>query len=245
MNPLLTAFLMEYGPMPNMMMPGDPDSNNYLDIRNESHVQDQGTVRVDHNFSNGDTVFGRYSIGTENGFSPSSGMTATTEDLPGFGANFDNRSQQSVISWNHIFSTNKVNTASFAFSRLSMDRTSQNDSANDIVSELGIQGVGFGGKGAWGSPWFAAQGYTGIGDTFAATPMHAWDTMYEFRDTYAWQRGRHGIKFGGDFHWYTWPMWGFFQNRGFYNTQTATPLNPALMMAAAPASPVFCSACQP
>src|SRR5258706_895083 len=125
MNPLLTAFLMKYVPMPNMMMmPGDPDSNNYLDIRNESHVQDQGTVRVDHNFSNGDTVFGRYSIGTENGFSPSSGMTATTEDLPGFGANFDNRSQQSVISWNHIFSTNKVNTGSFAVSRLSMDRTS-------------------------------------------------------------------------------------------------------------------------
>ena len=21
---------------------------------------------------------------------------------------------------------------------------------------------------------------------------------------------------GGDFHWYTWPMWGFFQNRGYY-----------------------------
>ncbi|HEU0368850.1 MAG TPA: hypothetical protein VFR42_06560, partial [Candidatus Acidoferrum sp.] len=28
--------------------------------------------------------------------------------------------------------------------------------------------------------------------------------------------GRHSIKLGGDFHWYTWPMWGFFQNRGYY-----------------------------
>ena len=216
-NPLLTAFLLKYVPQPNMMMnPGAADSNNYLDVRNETHVQDQGTLRVDHNFSSGDTVFGRYSIGTENGFSPSSGVTATTEDLPGFGANFDNRSQQAVISWNHIFAPNQVNTGSFAVSRLSMDRTSQNDGVNDIVSALGIQGVGFGGPGAWGAPWFAPQGYTGIGDTFAATPMHAWDTMYEFRDSYAWQRGRHGIKFGGDFHWYTWPMWGFFQNRGYY-----------------------------
>src|SRR6266852_5354285 len=217
MNPLLTAFLLKYVPQPNMtMMAGSPDSNNYLDVRNEIHVQDQGTVRVDHNFANDDTIFGRYSIGTENGFSPSSGVTATTEDLPGFGANFDNRSQQAVISWNHIFAPNKVNTGSFAVSRLSMDRTSQNDGVNNIVGALGIQGVGFGGPNAWGSPWFAAQGYTGIGDTFAATPMHAWDTMYEFRDTYAWQHGRHGIKFGGDFHWYTWPMWGFFQNRGYY-----------------------------
>jgi hypothetical protein len=220
MNPLLTAFLQKYVPMPNMMMAGTADSNNYLDVRNEKHIQDQGTVRVDHDFSNGDTLFGRYTIGTENGFSPSSGVTATTENLPGFGATFDNRSQQAVISWNHIFATNKVNTASFAVSRLSMDRTSQNNGVNDIVSALGIQGVGFGGPGAWGAPWFAPQGYTGIGDTFAATPMHAWDTMYEFRDTYAWQHGRHGIKFGGDFHWYTWPMWGFFQNRGYYQFTT-------------------------
>jgi hypothetical protein len=216
-NPLLEAYLMQYVPMPNMMMmAGASDSNNYLDIRNEAHVQDQGTMRIDHNFSSGDTLFGRYTIGQENGFSPSSGMTSTTENLPGFGANFDNRSQQAVISWDHIFAANKVNTTSIAVSRLSMDRTSQNDGVNDIVGALGIQGVGFGGKNAWGSPWFAAQGYTGIGDTFAATPMHAWDTMYEIRDAYAWQRGRHGIRFGGDFHWYTWPMWGFFQNRGYY-----------------------------
>jgi len=216
-NPLLQEFLMAYVPMPNMMMDGmRADSNNYLDIRNETHYNDQGTVRIDHNFAGGDTLFGRYSIGQESGFSPSSGVTATTEDLPGFGANFDNRSQQAAIAWSHIFAPNKLNTVSIAVSRLSMDRTSQNNNVNDIVGQLGIQGVGFGGPGAWGAPWFAAQGYTGIGDTFAATPMHAWDTMYEIRDMYAWERGRHSIKFGGDFHWYTWPMWGFFQNRGYY-----------------------------
>lgn len=215
-NPALQAFLLQYVPAPNMMMSSGPDSNNYLDIRNETHFEDQGTVRIDHNLSNGDTLFGRYSIGQENGFSPSGGMTSTTENLPGFGANFDNRSQQGVISWNHVFAANKVNTTSIAVSRLSMDHTSQNDNVNNIVGQLGIQGIGFGGPGAWGAPWFAVQGYTGIGDTYAATPMHAWDTMYEIRDVYAWQRGRHGIKFGGDFHWYTWPMWGFFQNRGYY-----------------------------
>jgi len=37
------------------------DSNNYLDIRNENHYQDQGTVRVDHIFGNNDTVLARYS----------------------------------------------------------------------------------------------------------------------------------------------------------------------------------------
>jgi hypothetical protein len=216
-NQQLEAFLTKYLPMPNMTMMGSgADSNNYLDIRNENHSQDQGTARIDHVFGNNDTVFGRYSLGAEHGFSPSSGVTSTTENLPGFGANFDNLSQQAVISWNHVFSSTRLNTASVAVSRLSMDRISQNDGVNDIVSQLGIQGVGFGGPGAWGAPWFAAQGYTGIGDTFAATPMHAWDTTIELRDTFSWQRGRHGLKFGGDFRRYIWPMWGFFQNRGYY-----------------------------
>ncbi|HEX6467263.1 MAG TPA: carboxypeptidase regulatory-like domain-containing protein [Terriglobales bacterium] len=215
-NPQLEAFLLKYVPRPNMAMTGGADSNNYLDLRNESHIQHQGTVRVDHNFSDGDILFGRYSASSETGFSPSSGSTSTSEDLPGFGANFDNLSQQSVISWSHIMASNKVNTATFAISRLSMDRTSQNDGVNDIVAQLGIQGIGFGGPAASGAPWFAAQGYTGIGDTFAATPMHAWDTMLEARDVYAWQHGRHALKFGGDFNRFIWPMWGFFQNRGYY-----------------------------
>lgn len=216
-NPQLQAFLIQYVPMPNMTMAmSGKDSNNYLDIRNETHYQDQGTVRLDHNFSSSDTAMARYSLGAENGFSPTGGTTSTTENLPGFGSKFDNLSQQAVISWNHVFSSNKLNTASLAMSRLSMNHTSQNNGVNDIVGQLQIKGIGFGGPGAWGSPWFAAQGYTGIGDTFAATPMHAWDTTAELRDVFAWQRGHHAIRFGGDARRYIWPMWGFFQNRGFY-----------------------------
>ena len=67
-----------------------------------------------------------------------------------------------------------------------------------------------------------------MGDTYAATPMHAWDTMVEGRDMMSWQKGRHSLKFGGSYRYYIWPMWGFFQNRGYYQftngftTQTAT-----------------------
>ena len=58
--------------------------------------------------------------------------------------------------------------------------------------------------------------------------MHAWDTILEGRDTLSWQHGRHSLKFGGSYRWYIWPMWGFFQNRGYYQftngftTETAT-----------------------
>ncbi|HVI71510.1 MAG TPA: hypothetical protein VM656_08505, partial [Pyrinomonadaceae bacterium] len=240
-NPVTARFLQKYVVRPNvdmemgmgmmggcgMTMMGAPtvigggvDCNNYLDVRNERHVTDQGTTRIDHNFASGDSLAARYSLSKERGSMP--------QNLPGFGAFHDNFSQHGSVSWNHIFSPAVVNTASITVSRLEMHRSSENSDDNDIISDLGIQGVGFGGKGAFGAPWFNVQGYSGMGDTFAATPMRAWDTILELRDHLSWQRGRHSLKFGGSYRHYIWPMWGFFQNRGFYQftngftTQTAT-----------------------
>ena len=98
-----------------------------------------------------------------------------------------------------------------------MFRASEQEN-NPIVSELGIQGVGFGrpDQAAKGAPYFAVQGYLAMGDSFSATPVHQWDTTFELRDMFSWQQGRHGIKLGGSFRRYLWPMWGFFQNRGYY-----------------------------
>src|SRR5256714_15305 len=235
-DPKAQLFLRQYVPRPNMDMGmngcgmtmmgvptvvgGGADCNNYLDMRNEHHLTDQATIRFDQAFKRGDSLFARYSLSSERGFMP--------QNLPGFGAIHDNMSQNGTIGWNHIFSSRLVNMATITASRLSMHRTSENSFSNDIVSELGITGVGFGGKGAFGAPWFAVQGYSGMGDTYIAPPMHAWDTILEARDTVGWQTGRHSLKLGGSYRDFIWPMWGFFQNRGFYQftngftTKTAT-----------------------
>jgi Carboxypeptidase regulatory-like domain len=238
-NAAAQLFMQQYVPQPSMnvnmgsMMPcggammGQPgvigagtDCNNYIDTRNEVHRTDQGTARVDHVFANGDAVYARYSLSSENGFMPI--------NLPGFGTYHDNFSQQGNVAWNRVVSPRMVNVATLSVSRLAMSHTTESANTNDIVSQLGIQGIGFGGPGAWGAPWFNVQGYSGMGDTYAATPMKAWDTIIEGRDVLSWQRGRHGLKFGGSYRRYIWPMWGFFQNRGYYQftngftTQTAT-----------------------
>ena len=200
------------------MGPGNgsgPDSNNYLDLRTNRNSSDQGTARVDHNFSGGDTFFGRYSFGHERDFTP--------QNLPGFGAFDNNLAQNLALSETHVFSPTTVNTFWFAMSRLSMHRYSENNFTHDYVSELGIQGVGFGGKGAWGMPWFAIQGYDGIGDSFAATPVQAWDTVLQAGDIWNRQLGHHSLKLGGDYRRFIWPMWGFFQNRGFSSLLLALP----------------------
>ena len=235
-DPKAALFLSKYVPRPNleigmmgcgMTMMGAPtvvgagmDCNNYLDVRNAHHVTDQATIRVDETLNDGDSLFARYSFSSEGGFMP--------QNLPGFGALHDNLSQNGTIGWTRIISPNLVNIASVTVSRLAMHRTSENSFTNDIVSELGITGVGFGGEGAFGAPWFNVQGFSGMGDTYIATPMHAWDTILEGRDSLSWQLGRHSLKLGASYRRFIWPMWGFFQNRGYYQftngftTQTAT-----------------------
>lgn len=221
-NRATSLMLGKYVPRPNMMsmgaamtMNGQPgvvgagmDANNYLDIRNEEHLTDQGTVRIDRTFPNGSNLFFRYTAQGERGFMP--------ENLPGFGYYHDNLGQQGVLGASQVLTPSLLNTATLAISRLSMDHTTESANRNDIVSELGIEGIGYGGAGAWGAPYFTVQGYSPIGDSYAATPMHSWDTVIEGRDTVSWQIGRHSLKLGGTYQWYIWPMWGFFQNRGYY-----------------------------
>src|SRR5882757_7866244 len=223
LNPVAVTMLTKYTPQPNLMMGmgsgmtmmGQPtvvgsgnDSNNYLDVRNEVHYTDQGTIRVDHQFGASDTAFARYSAGGERGFMP--------ENLPGFGYTHNNLSQQGLGSYSHIFTPQLLNIATVAVSRLSMNHTTESANKTDITGSLGIQGVGFGGPGAWGAPFFNVQGYSPIGDSYAATPMHAWDTLIEGRDNLSWQVGRHSLKFGGAYQRFIWPMWGFFQDGGYY-----------------------------
>lgn len=149
MNQVAVTMLTQCTPRPNMMMgdmggmtmmgqptvvgPGN-DSNNYLDARNEVHYTDQGTARVDHQFGSKDTGFIRYSASGEHGFMP--------ENLPGFGYPHDNRSQQGVGSYSHIFTPLLLNEATVAVSRLSMNHTTESANKNDIVGQLGIAGVG-------------------------------------------------------------------------------------------------------
>jgi len=216
-----SIMLNKYTPQPNTMdmgsmtMMGQPtvigagnDANNYLDMRKEHMTDDQGTGRVDHSFANGDTAFLRYSAGSEYGFMP--------EGLPGFGLYHNNFSQQGVLGWTRVISPHIVNLATLAVSRLVMMHSTESAGKNDIVDELGITGTGFGGPNAWGAPYFNVQGYSPLGDNYLATPMHAWDTVIEGRDSLNWQIGRHSLKFGGLYQKFIWPMWGFFQNRGYY-----------------------------
>jgi hypothetical protein len=233
--PAAALMMQKYVPQPNSMgdmsmgmtMMGAPtvfgtnqDSNNFLDVRDMRHTNNQGTIRVDRVFNESNTLNLRYSVSKEDGFMP--------QNLPGFGFFHDNSAQNASAIYTRVLSTRLVNTASLAMSRLAMSHFAQNSYRNNIVGELGITGVGFGGEAGWGAPYLNVQSYSPFGDSWLATPMQAWDTVVEARDTLSWQKGRHSLKFGGSARRFIWPMWALVQSRGYYSftsgftTQTAT-----------------------
>ncbi len=113
-----SIMLNKYTPQPNTMdmggmtMMGQPtvvgagnDANNYLDARKERMFNDQGTVRIDHNFANGDTrllpLLGRRRAWLHpRRACPASASITTT---------FRSRV---ILAWNHIFNSHLVNEAS-------------------------------------------------------------------------------------------------------------------------------------
>jgi hypothetical protein len=196
------------------------DSNNYLDLRNNRNFTNQGTLRVDQNLPHGDALFARYSFLAERDFTP--------ENLPGFGSFDNNLSQNATLQYTHLISSTSVNVLWLGMSRLTMHRYSQDNFNDDYITQLSIQGLGFGGKGAWGMPYTTVQGYSAFGDSYIGTPVHDWDTILQAGDIWNKQWGRHSLKIGGDLRNFDWPMWGFFQSRGYYQftngatTQTAT-----------------------
>jgi len=203
-NPVAAAVLARFVVEPNL----DMEANNYFDARAAHQTNDQFTARLDHQFSPNDTIFGRYTISLERGFTP--------ENLPGFGSFHDHTVQNLTLNYTHIFSPAVVSTTSFGLQRMALTRLGEKANGENLIAQLGIPGVGFGGPQAYGLPAFDIQGYDRIGDSILATPVYYYDTMFHWGEVLNWQRGPHALKIGGGLRRFRWPMLGFFQNRGYF-----------------------------
>src|SRR5262249_1492313 len=203
-NPVALRVLRDFVPPPNL--PGA--TNNYLDTRARHLDNDGVNLRIDHAFPGGASLFGRYSLGNESGFTP--------ENLPGFGAHHDNRVQNLTTTFIRPLGSRFVNEARFGLVRLRLHRFGETANGADLISQLGIAGVGFGGADAYRLPRLDVQGYDPIGAWLLCTPCRYWNTIFQGGDRVTWTRGDHQVRFGGDVRRFVWDMLGFFQNRGYF-----------------------------
>ena len=176
--------------------PNNPASSKFaffsaLDIPLEQNSFD---VRVDHNFSDQDVLYGSYSFLQVEGIieqGPFPNPLATG----GFTANSFVRGQLASLTWNHIFSPSVINSTRFGFNRI-FANSDPLPPAGDSGPEFGLNNLP--GAFAHGLPPIRVSGYTLLG-TSEWRPQYQVSQVYQVLDNLSYIRGDHSLKFGFEF----------------------------------------------
>ena len=179
-------------PAPNLSGSNNGSVSNYGFVFAQTTPEDYGQGRIDYNISSNDSVFGRYTI--DQSSLPFVGQ---------FNGNFSTetaRNQFVTLAENHVFSGSKVNSVRFSFTREPLDLTetytnpSETTAAFQLVSTPGI-GMGS----------LTPTGASGIGAS-TLSPRHQFENIYTGSDDFAYEKGKHSLKFGALFNHYQYQI---------------------------------------
>jgi hypothetical protein len=177
--------------------PNVPGSTIYASTPVTDTRQDQFDVRLDHQFTNNVSAFGRYSFVDTLTFRPA--------PLPGlgegsfndaFGSN-DNRSQGLALGLTWVASSNLVGDIRFGYA-LGDYYTYPPNFGIDGAAAVGLRNVPSDPSIVGGVPKVNIQGFDAVG-RHTSTPQFQTPRSWNPRATFSWNRGAHFIKFGGEF----------------------------------------------
>lgn len=180
---------------PNPNGPVTPRAGSFTSSPGKSDDFDQYTGRLDHRFSEKDSIFGRYTFSKEDRFDTFDPFCSLT-NVPGWGCNTLNGGQSVVISHIHLFGSNKVNELRLGYNRV-RGGIFQQDQSTDLSTQLGIIGTSRSVL-DYGLTRIIPSGYDTVGDG-GNLPQDRKDNTYQVSDSLAWNIGTHSMKFGGDF----------------------------------------------
>jgi hypothetical protein len=193
-NPISANYIDKYLPLPNR------PNNGYQFSETSAIDEDQGILRVDHNFSPRDTLSGLYLIDDVREAYPFIiGKGASTGgNLPvGSGFATDYRDQVLSLTYTHSFSSLWINEL-----RASANRTATLQSTPDDKtppSALGFTNVNPDDPSGVAPPIVYTSGFNIGPSPQGPTTLH--NMVYQVQDHVTYTHGRHEWKFGGDIHW--------------------------------------------
>ncbi len=152
------------------------------------------TQRIDHKISDKNTISGRVS--------EQWGDYIRYIDYPALVRTRNRPDAHITVEDTHVFSPSLVNTARFGVYKETLnDGTTVNGftpvKGDQVIKQLGITGVNPQGLSAMGFPIMAISGYSNI--AIQAGGVTNDDRDWGFADTMTWARGRHVLKFGGEY----------------------------------------------
>ena len=196
-----------------------PNSNNsaFNYVNQPVRKLNEGTwdIRLDHNFSNKDSAFARFSYDQATNFVP--GGSPTWSEANAFGSNqyIDNHGRNAVINETHVFSPTLINQAMVGYSRI-FNHILSFGTGSCEAANIGIPGANLGAKCdsitgyppslnqsnkdcvSCGMTSFQMSSYFSVGDRGYA-PYQGGTNVYSVGDTLDLIRGKHNIRFGATY----------------------------------------------
>ena len=156
---------------------------------------DSGIAKVDHSFSQSEQLTGRYAYASSQQVFPLGGLGfGAASRLPQFAQTSPTRVQLVSASLLSTLGTGKINEARFGYSRY---RTSF--SSRDANFDPKSVGIDFG-TGRLSVPEIDFSGvFDNLGASAFSIPRGRTSQSFQVLDNFTWTKGKHNIKFGGEY----------------------------------------------
>ena len=191
LDPAAVALLAKV-PLPNL--PGS--ANNLLAVNKQTNDQNQGSFRLDHQFSSHDNSYLRASVFDADEVDPFGSSVLNEALLPGFGRTLGTRSVSVAFGETHVFSPRILNEFRFGWLDVSGGQGNPN-AGNDFASRFGLQGVTTNPSDQGFPQVSLSNSFTTLGD--ASGFIRRTDRDFELYDNASVQHGSHTVEFGGYF----------------------------------------------
>jgi len=201
-------------PVPNRPVP----FQNFVSSPTLRDRVDQFDARIDHRLSSRSQLAIRYSFGDRFLYDPFSPGFAT---VPGFGTDIPRRNQNATISETHTFSPSLIHEIRFAYGRVASGAFQENQNSN-LNKAVGLPDLSSNPRDA-GLSYITVTGYSPLGDEYN-NPQHSVTNSFQLLDQATYARGRHLVKFGGDFRSIQQNAFRDVQSRGFLTFASPAPI---------------------
>ena len=190
--------LMKFWPEPQRINANPLTGVNFTGFERRVTDDDQAFVRVDHNFSEKDKIFGRYAFND-----------VTYIVIPGDNPNFTyfvgGRNQNVGSGWIHIFTPNIINEFRYGWNRSVDNSLNSRANTNFDVEALGLTGFRVLNDNnrkftprETGVPTIAVNGFSSLSEQDGGNG-YDFNNLHQVNDNITWTRGAHNMKFGFDF----------------------------------------------
>jgi hypothetical protein len=222
LNPTTQAMISTYFPKIGTSAPINPANGRivggYQTILPGRSVLDSGVLRMDHDFSDNNHLYGVYDVSAQ-----TSATNAVVNPYTGLGLTQVNRKNNTVsLSYTHTFSTNIIDELRGGFNREDLLQHS-NTTLESFLSSIGFDQADIDAYGAaTGAFALTTYGHPAVNfsNTFATFTNGGRNTfrplnqnLITYGDTLTWIKGKHAFRMGGDMV-YNQAQDGFALNRG-------------------------------